>query len=642
MGFLVLAAAQALASGAQTVPAVDGGKAPAYKDRLIDDAQGKVDEAGESGAAIDDSPGRRSIAISTQGQYGLPARGPANVAGGVNVFSQFDTLNYGEVRIDAARAMGGGPYPGTAGAGSMLTVFHSGLALSERWQADSAFGVIRAPADYFIGSGARFGVPPLTFEGVQTAVSSPEQQLHFAAGKLGRVGGSLVQEFSLTGGGLATAGFHRRLQENWQAGLQLLDMHGLPAARDERAVAGALAYALPPERQEGLTRAKLHFVTGTGGARGLWGDGEWIGEALAQRFGAYRFDPGLRWGNAPMASDMQGAYWRGDFRRAAYSMSGGLDISQNNIARDPLLGGAMSRIAFGSASRRISRTLSLGGAMELRHDTPVAGTAVASDAGRLTGFAVRQSAWGSARFDVFASGRRGAGINADRMSGLGWSHDWILTGGVNLNTALSLQQQIRGGIRTQTMTAGLAGRRALSDRLAMDGSAILLETRTQDVATPELGLSTQFLYHLARDWILTTRLAARQPIRQAAGRDVKLTFMLLYEMSSGVPYERIYGARGGTGSIEGTVFFDENGDGLRQASERAAPNVTVYLDGRGAVTTDAEGRFNFVALPPGAHMLLLRPEALPLPWTIEPGSRSVQVPVRDAARIDIPLARIPG
>jgi hypothetical protein len=188
-----------------------GKDAPAaYRDRLIGGEQSREDDDSGATEVIDDRPGQRTLAITTQAQFASPAQGPSSVAGGVNIFGQFDTLNYGEVRIDAARAMGSGPYPGAAGIGNLLTVHHTGLALAERWQADSALGVIRTPADYFIGSGARFGVPPLTFEGVQTSVSSPDRQLFFSTGKLGRVGGSIVPEFSLTGGDFAAAGFNRR------------------------------------------------------------------------------------------------------------------------------------------------------------------------------------------------------------------------------------------------------------------------------------------------------------------------------------------------------------------------------------------------------------------------------------------------
>jgi hypothetical protein len=89
------------------------------------------------------------------------------------------------------------------------------------------------------------------------------------------------------------------------------------------------------------------------------------------------------------------------------------------------------------------------------------------------------------------------------------------------------------------------------------------------------------------------------------------------------------------------VFFDDNGDGIRQPSERGAPNVTIYLDGRFPATTDAQGRFSFAVVTPGSHGLRILNEALPLPWTLDDDRPTVaNVPLRGEAVLDIPLTKI--
>ncbi|MCM2355351.1 MAG: carboxypeptidase-like regulatory domain-containing protein, partial [Arenimonas sp.] len=95
------------------------------------------------------------------------------------------------------------------------------------------------------------------------------------------------------------------------------------------------------------------------------------------------------------------------------------------------------------------------------------------------------------------------------------------------------------------------------------------------------------------------------------------------------------------GSIAGSVYLDENGDGERAASELPASNVTVLLDGRYSVRTDSQGNFEFPRVAVGAHTIEVVPDNLPLPWFLdEQGDRrAVEVQVREAARVDIGARR---
>ncbi|MBT8122321.1 MAG: carboxypeptidase-like regulatory domain-containing protein, partial [Gammaproteobacteria bacterium] len=114
------------------------------------------------------------------------------------------------------------------------------------------------------------------------------------------------------------------------------------------------------------------------------------------------------------------------------------------------------------------------------------------------------------------------------------------------------------------------------------------------------------------------------------------------DMTSGRPFDR-YGAdtgKTGYGSVEGVVFYDENRDGIRQASERAAAGAVIYLDRRYRKVTDRDGRFEFTPVPVGQHSLSVAVEDLPLPWGLDDESpRPLSVNIRESASVSIPLVR---
>ena len=80
---------------------------------------------------------------------------------------------------------------------------------------------------------------------------------------------------------------------------------------------------------------------------------------------------------------------------------------------------------------------------------------------------------------------------------------------------------------------------------------------------------------------------------------------------------------------------------MRQAGERAASGIFVYLDSRYERVTDNEGRYSFTAVQAGEHAVSIAVEDLPLPWVLEDDTpRPVTVTVRGVAEVDFSLTRI--
>jgi hypothetical protein len=122
-------------------------------------------------------------------------------------------------------------------------------------------------------------------------------------------------------------------------------------------------------------------------------------------------------------------------------------------------------------------------------------------------------------------------------------------------------------------------------------------------------------------------------------RGVFLTFR--YKRASGLHFAPLGGAPGaGSGEVAGVVFLDANNNGQLDAGETGAPNVTVVLDGRYSVQTDAAGRFNFSAVAAGHHLITVVSDNLPLPWVlINEGRAEFDLSTRGRMQLSIAAQR---
>jgi hypothetical protein len=136
---------------------------------------------------------------------------------------------------------------------------------------------------------------------------------------------------------------------------------------------------------------------------------------------------------------------------------------------------------------------------------------------------------------------------------------------------------------------------------------------------------------------LTPPVAA--PVPAAQERGVFLT--LRYRRASGSHFAPLGGGPGaGSGEISGLVFLDSNNNGQSDAGEIGAPNVTVLLDGRFSMQTDANGRFVFPVVATGHHIITVVADNLPLPWVLLNGGRKeVEVSTRNRTEVSIAAQR---
>jgi hypothetical protein len=384
--------------------------------------------------------------------------------------------------------------------------------------------------------------------------------------------------------------------------------------------------------------------------KGFWFEGDAYQGFFHHRFGGYQFDRDLVYNTVPTVTDERLLYARTDYRTQRLSYSLALDAVQTNLDRDPLRPGQDGIAAFASANLRLSRTLTTGGSVNLRHEEPRTAPAIRKDLDSETAFLRISTELGIASFDLSHGAVRSPGLATERSVALAWNHEWPAIAGINFSTTLSRAHETGATGDLWRSVAGLTLRSSPISNLYFDAN--LVYARVDRAASREtntngsLGATWQFM----PDWQLqltalwnTIELSAEQ-LANPAFRDKSVLLALRYQRSHGLPIVAL-GARqpgaAGSGRIFGRVFFDENGDGMRQPNERPAVRVTLFLDGRYPVTTDAEGRFEFPLVSAGLRSLQVGIETIPLPWGLaDEGGIPVTVPARGDVLVDIPLRRI--
>jgi hypothetical protein len=632
---------------------------PVQARRAAPEEQPYVDQLIEGGAAEPEAaipaeeaalaPGQRYFSAEYRMEARYPPGGGHGIEQGVNLALRRETLNYGDFYLEGAlrdTTLAPGEIETSRRNGGRFTLYQERFPLVQGWLADSAFGVVRTPPSALVNSSYRIFLPTSLMAGASTVVSDGKQDVMMYAGHVGRLDGSAVQSFDPTSGNLAGLGYTRRAGP-WTFGGQAIGLRGNSQVPDHEAATLAAEYGT----FGALVHNKAQVVADSDGNAGAWFDGDMTSGRLRQRFGVYNLDPDLKWGDGSLANDQRGAYWRGDYHLLRYTLAGGLDAAQTNIRDDPAKAATRSGTGYGTFSLRIDRNLTVGAGLTYqgtrnRFTASPRGSAVSA-----TAFASWNTPLGLSRFDFTSFRGTATGIPDNTIDTFSWSQDWPALEFARITSTMTLARESSLGLRTNRASLGVSAHGTLAANGLWDASVVYGRIDGPNGVSDNVNVSGTASWPFARNWAALAQLSVNtfdvlpaipgtEP--PALLHDKRLLLGVRYEESSGTSYQAL-GLRGGAGSgrLSGVVFFDENGDGIRQPTERGAPNVTIYLDGRFPTTTDAQGRFSFSVVTPGSHALRLLNEALPLPWTLDEDRPTVtNVPLRGEAVLDIPLTKI--
>jgi hypothetical protein len=591
---------------------------------------------------------------------------------GLHLSGSIDTPDYGTFSGDLNLRSSDG---GAATLGNWV-VRQIGMPFEAGWRADHTLGLLGTPVPELGRVQQRFIVPSVSMRGIsaqwyqqQGAVPGelgPTWQA--STGETGQISGFPQASFQTDGGRVSTLGFQNNAAAwSWTGYVaqgKQLTTPGLLGAQtlDYTAAYAALRYRSADwEGQANILasqpQADPSGATGTAGAggkrAGLWLEASTQQAALNHSGGAFYLPVGLRWLNNALANDLQGGFYRVNYLSRQWTNDASLELLQS-------VSGQTAPGWFGSAASRyqINSTTGVGGGVNLRryvsddqsafayaqHSHGLGQTRVQVDG------ASTQSGEQSHRLQLDHEWRFGASSYPGASSSGSWLDAIRLS-----NTLLREQLRSSGGVRSSGNSVAMLLGWDPGGAWSLQSSTLYRKVSSglAHGAGNSLNFSLNAAWRMNSQWSLSltayqnkgvasNSLSVSSPllapsIASDRPNDKGVFLALRYQDAAGSPSTPTGGAPGtAAGKLVGSVYLDDNKNARRDAAERGAASVTVLLDGRYAVQTDAQGRFEFAYVAAGPHVLTVISDNLPLPWQLDKDGRTeLRVYTRETSTVDI-------
>lgn len=632
-----------------------------YQDKLIDSnlppdaqelAEQKYNREGlPRGYTLETSLDRRGVSNTTQ-VLGLRATG------------YMDTLYWGSFSGQVGLQQGKSAQSNGASRSSQQTQWvlrQQGMPLDGGWQVDNALGQINLPVPELARNSLRLGLPTAGMLGLSSQWRQASGlQINAALGQSGGVSGFPVASFSTTGGSYAYLSAQDRLSfgagqdaSRWVVGAALASAQNVPSSLTGSPAGlgriNAQSLYLAAQRQwpssQGLGAAAstlqinaLHSqnngVSASGApnasAQGLWLDGSFNLRGHGNQWGLFYLEPSLSWIDASVAANLQGGYWRHSWRTRQWSSESNLELLS------PVQGSIPAGFFASQAVRyQYSTVLSYGGSVNLRRYN--------TDGESVLAYAQLAHSFGNTRAQIEVARSE----PSDKLVRVQIDHDFNVMADLRFATTLSVDQEKRSGLATRGWGLAISADWQLAPNVNFTNN---LQSRSSG-GQMQYTLNTRLSWRIAPQWSLNATVFAVQGNPQSGSlvqsplsapslpgrslQDKGIFISLRYTEAAGSTQVPIGGSLGSAaGSVQGVVFLDENGNGKQEASERGAAQITVQLNGRFSVDTDAQGRFEFPYVAAGTHTITVVSDNLPLPWAMpSDGKQTIRVNTRDQTRV---------
>lgn len=633
-------AASALASAA--------GPPAAYIDREIE-GLAPLDAAADETAPYNPIGLPRFLRLETRLST-QPFDAARKARAGFGLYGLLETPNHGALSLE-------GSYAPNNARGS-LTLRQRGLPWDGGWLANHELGVIQALAPDITRRPSRIFVPSSVLQGGSAEWQNAARGLQLQAftGQPGRLDGLPASGFRSLPGRRTGLAAQWRAGENhsawpalsgWTLALRAEQADGVstldnPALPSDFVNARSSQLAVRHETAAGFVQGQVVNTTASdvdGARQGFWIDGEWTEGPRKHSAGVFRLDPNLSWAGQALPNDVAGFYLRSQWRTRQWSAEGSIDWLQSISGRT-----ANGTYATANARWRLGPGESLGAGASVRRFDGQAWSAY--------GDWRWQNLWGTSGLRLELDD----GDTQPSRQQITYDQDWQIPEGYSLSTSLGAARLSADAASAQpgknlwnaaaSLTAPLGNRSTLRGTLNTE--------RGSDGAQ-------HWSLNLGANWRINPRWSLEANVNRSAGQtttapldplapalptvsassDHSFYAVLRYELQAGSRSTPLGGnALGGGGRIEGVVYFDANKSGTQEASETGVSGVTVFLDNRYGVRTDAQGRFEFPFVASGPRTVSVRNETLPLPWAVVgEGQAKVDVQLRETARLSIPVQR---
>lgn len=638
-GALALGAAQAQAQNAANAPA----PAP-YEDRIIEGLAPLADE-NDGQNDYDRGGWPRYLRLETRlGNQSFDASRRTRLAYALE--GLIETPNHGMLSMDGSVSPSPREYT--------LTLRQRALPLPGGWTGDHDLGVITAPGTDLSRLPSRVLLPSTQLRGLSGQWEHTGQglQLLAAGGEPGQLTSQPVTGFQGLGGRRHLAGAQWRSPgaratepDGWTLALQherATDVLTSATLDNPSGRTDADASHLALRRDSAGHRSQAQLVsshTGAGGvsAQGVWVDSEWDEGPRQHGLSLYRLDPGLSWAAQAMPSDVQGATLRSQWRTRQWSAEASYDWLRS-------VSGRVGNGSYASASARwrIDRDNQFSAGAALRRFDGQAWNSFADWR--------RTNDWGQSGWRLELAG--GADLQGPARV-LSYDQEWAVPLGWTLSSTLGMGRYAANQDSDNFWSGALALQAPLSNGADLRGQ---LGTERRDNGQQRHNLNLGAQWRLNRHWSISgqyTRAIGQTPERRpldplaplptttTGNSDRSFLVLLRYEDEAGSRNVPLGGRpQEGGGRIEGIVYFDDNASGTQDANETGVPGVTIALDNRYAVRTDAQGRFSFPFVASGPRTVSVRNDTLPLPWSVvDDGQVTIDLRLRETTRLSLPVQR---
>lgn len=624
-----------------------------------------------------------SITTSTQDSFGLNKldhslqlltlyRDDGNYADstldyGVHYIGQINTVNWGQIRVNAIALDEYGDYRGSTGTSSVynqpdsglrrLSIEQIGLPITDNISMDNIWGSHRQ-ARYnpyrarpsLVNS--RFSAAEPDIHGLSTNLRIGRSSVSLSGGDLGRTQGSILPGFRKTQGEVRRGQFTHTRERNAISG-EVWRTKGLQHLENRQ------GYRLAYDRLLGRNTT-LSFTTAASGDSRAHLLGTSTQTDLNQHdVGLYWFDPDIIWLNTQIGDDNSGAFYRYRSHKGTLSWGTSIEFRRDGVTDVEL---AQRDTGFFSVNlaNRLTRRSSLSGAYSFRTVATKSDNANEYREHNLRTFYNVTHRYNSRSSVGLHLRSRGSDKQVD--FNYAWSKDFRgdssaeIGGGYRI--ALLDNQRAdeyrliarwnKQFYRGQSLSIG-AGYTATTSGFD-DNHGFTGFINFDSPITSTLGMSLQLDYSRTQadtiDQDISSTLFTNNQFddnRFSEHRQFTALLRLSYVLA-GNGGNRTLSSRGrqaGAGGVQGIVFIDQNNDGVRQPNEPGVKGITLFLNSVYPTVTDANGEYRFPAVGIGEHFLMIDETALPLPWSLKQGEfMPVSVSLRRTTTRDIPLSAI--